>query len=46
MAQHFKIKGNYVVERRLKPDNVSFNTEICRQEETAKHIFCKTLYFQ
>ncbi|HGG8988237.1 hypothetical protein [Enterobacter cloacae] len=36
MTQHFKIKGNYAVERRLNLYNISVNAEICRQEETAK----------
>jgi hypothetical protein len=45
MTQHFKIKGNYAVKRRLKRYNVSVKAEICRQEETAKPINSKLFIF-
>ena len=46
MTQHFKIKGNYAVKRRLNRYNISVNAEICRQEETAKPMDSKYVYFQ
>ncbi|PRW39997.1 hypothetical protein CSC04_0641 [Enterobacter roggenkampii] len=46
MTQHFKIKGNYAVKRRLNRYNISVNAEICRQEETAKPMDNKYVYFQ
>ncbi|AVP00179.1 hypothetical protein FDP61_16020 [Enterobacter ludwigii] len=46
IAQHFKIKGNYVVERYLRPYNLLINTTKCRLEETRKPPNYYIFYFQ
>ncbi|RJK99055.1 hypothetical protein D5066_21600 [Enterobacter chuandaensis] len=45
VAQHFKIKGNYSIKQRLKPDNVLPEAVICCLEETLKSNKTESYFF-